>query len=44
VEAALLAHDGDVDATAAALVLGADARAEVRPRSGPPDSAAPGCA
>ena len=30
VEAALLAHGGDVNATAAALVLGADARAEVR--------------
>ena len=29
VEAALLAHGGDVNATAAALVLGADARAEV---------------
>lgn len=28
-EAALLAHGGDVNATAAALVLGADARAEV---------------
>ena len=29
VEAALLAHGGDINATAAALVLGADARAEV---------------
>lgn len=35
-EAALLAHDGDVDATAAALVLGADARAEVRAWVGSP--------
>lgn len=30
VEAVLLANSGDVNATAAALVLGADTRAEVR--------------